>query len=257
MHKLLWTTGFNSRGFVRHRRRCTEHRLADFYRTVHDRCARTRPQLGTGRRRFQSGKSAVTGDVHRYGFPRTDLSVTLDGVTIKPALALGGWVAFKPMHGEAMVMGDLVLLESEINPVMAQDDRGRPRHHRRAQSSPALEPRHLLYACRRPRRSCQTRDRHPRGAGRKQNPGGGASEHRANPAPAMDLDTTQLDQIMEAKGQANGGVYQFNVPRRDPVSMNGMTLTPACAARCRDRYQFSADRRRQGRHHRRLRPHQR
>jgi hypothetical protein len=49
----------------------------------------------------------------------------------------------------------------------------------------------------------------------------------AAPPPAVDLDTTQLDQIMEAKGQANGGVYQFNVPRRDPVSMDGMPLTPA------------------------------
>src|SRR3954467_609363 len=65
-------------------------------------------------------KPAVSGDVHRYGFPRSDLSVTLDGVTIKPALALGGWVAFKPAHGGVMVMGDLVLLESEINPVMAK-----------------------------------------------------------------------------------------------------------------------------------------
>src|ERR1700739_4986775 len=63
-------------------------------------------------------KPAVSGDVHRYGFPRTDLAVTLDGVTIKPALALGGWIAFKPAHGGAMIMGDLVLLESEINPVM-------------------------------------------------------------------------------------------------------------------------------------------
>src|SRR5215472_12321334 len=62
--------------------------------------------------------AVVSGDVHRYGFPRTDLTVTLDGVTIKPALALGGWVAFKDMHGEAMVMGDLVLLETEVNPVM-------------------------------------------------------------------------------------------------------------------------------------------
>src|ERR1700727_2234921 len=62
--------------------------------------------------------AVVAGDVHRYGFPRTDLTVTLDGVTIKPALALGGWVAFKAMGGEAMVMGDLVLLESEINLVM-------------------------------------------------------------------------------------------------------------------------------------------
>jgi hypothetical protein len=63
-------------------------------------------------------KPAVSDDVHRYGFPRTDLTVTLDGVAIKPALALGGWVAFKPAHGGAMVMGDLVLLETEINPVM-------------------------------------------------------------------------------------------------------------------------------------------
>ena len=38
-------------------------------------------------------KPAVAGDVHRYGFPRSDLSVTLDGVTIKPSLALGGWIA--------------------------------------------------------------------------------------------------------------------------------------------------------------------
>ena len=44
-------------------------------------------------------KPAISDDVHRYGFPRTDLTVTLDGVTIKPALALGGWVAFKPAHG--------------------------------------------------------------------------------------------------------------------------------------------------------------
>src|SRR5882672_12222621 len=63
-------------------------------------------------------KPAVSDDVHRYGFPRTDLTVTLDGVTIKPALALGGWVAFQPMEEEAMVMGHLVLLEAEVNPVM-------------------------------------------------------------------------------------------------------------------------------------------
>src|SRR5437667_11739227 len=65
------------------------------------------------------GRTAtVSGQVHRYGFPRTDLSVTLDGVTIKPALALGGWVAFVPAREGAMIMGDLVLLETEVNPVM-------------------------------------------------------------------------------------------------------------------------------------------
>src|SRR6476661_7944341 len=67
------------------------------------------------------GKTAtVSGEVHRYGLPRSDLHVTLDGVAIKPALALGGWVAFAPVHGEAMVMGDLVLLETEITPVMTK-----------------------------------------------------------------------------------------------------------------------------------------
>src|SRR5215472_5141533 len=67
---------------------------------------------------FGRKAAVVSGDAHRYGFPRTDLSVTLDGVTIKPALALGGWVAFKAMNDDAMVMGDVVLLEDEINPVM-------------------------------------------------------------------------------------------------------------------------------------------
>src|SRR5712672_4503909 len=57
--------------------------------------------------------AAVSGEVHRYGIPRSDLHVTLDGVAIKPALALGGWVAFAPMHGQAMVMGDLVLRSEE------------------------------------------------------------------------------------------------------------------------------------------------
>src|SRR6266700_6359986 len=64
--------------------------------------------------------AAVGGDVHRYGFPRTDLQVTVDGVTIRPTLALGGWAAFKPAHGGAMVMGDLVLLDTEIAPVMSK-----------------------------------------------------------------------------------------------------------------------------------------
>jgi Domain of Unknown Function (DUF1259) len=48
----------------------------------------------------------------------------------------------------------------------------------------------------------------------------------ATPAAAVDLDTAQLDQLIGAKGQANGGVYQFNVPRRDPVTEGGMQMTP-------------------------------
>ena len=58
--------------------------------------------------------------MHRYGLPRSDLNVSLDGVAIKPGFALGGWVAFEPMGDKAMMMGDLVLTESEINPVMGK-----------------------------------------------------------------------------------------------------------------------------------------
>jgi hypothetical protein len=113
--------------------------------------------------------AAVSGDVHRYGFPRTDLTVTLDGVTIRPALALGGWAAFKPIHGG---------LATAIRAGLAES---------KTPLTPPAAP--------------------------------------ASP-PAIDLGTAQLDQIIGAKGQAVGGVYQFGVPRRDPISENGMQITP-------------------------------
>ena len=169
--------------------------------------------------------AAVAGDLHRYGFPRTDLTVTLDGVTIKPALALGGWVAFKPMHGEAMVMGDLVLLESEINPVMLKLIEGGLEitavHNHLLRASPATFYMHVgghgdpakmaavihdaLTASKTPLATPAT---------------------TATAPPAVDLDTAQLDQIIGVKGQPNGGVYQFAVPRRDPVSEGGMQISP-------------------------------
>jgi hypothetical protein len=169
-------------------------------------------------------KPAVSGDVHRYGFPRTDLSVTLDGVAIKPALALGGWVAFKPAHGGAMIMGDLVLLETEINPVMAKLIEGGLQitavHNHLLRANPATFYMHV---------------------GGHGDPGKMAGVIRealslsktplsvstvAGPAPA-DLNTAQLDQTIGAKGQSNGGVYQFGVPRRDPVMEDEMPITPA------------------------------
>src|ERR1700752_896897 len=62
--------------------------------------------------------SEQPGGVHKYGFPRSDLKVTVDGVPIKPALALGGWVAFESTPTGAMFMGDLVLTDTEVNLVM-------------------------------------------------------------------------------------------------------------------------------------------
>src|SRR4051795_3862935 len=60
------------------------------------------------------------GGVHKFGLPRTDLRVTLDGVAIEPALALGSWLAFQPAGGGGMGMGDLVLTQEEVNPVMSR-----------------------------------------------------------------------------------------------------------------------------------------
>jgi Domain of Unknown Function (DUF1259) len=172
------------------------------------------------------GRSAavVAGDVHRYGFPRTDLTVTLDGVTIKPTLALGGWAAFKPMHGGVMIMGDLVLLDTEINPVMAKLIENGVEitavHNHVLRGNPATyymhiggqgDPVKLATAIRTALAASKTPLTPP-----------------AAPAsqPAIDLDTAQLDQIIGVKGQPNGGVYQFGVPRRDPVSENGMQMAP-------------------------------
>src|SRR3982750_1945356 len=60
----------------------------------------------------------MPGGVYRVGLGRSDLKVTLDGVQVRPTLALGSYLAFQRMGSEAMVMGDLVLLHEEVNPVM-------------------------------------------------------------------------------------------------------------------------------------------
>ena len=173
---------------------------------------------------FGRKAAVVAGDVHRYGFPRTDLTVTLDGVTIKPALALGGWVAFKPMGSEVMAMGDLVPLEAEIKPVMTKRiENGldiTAVHNHLLRASPATfymhvgghgDPVKLATAIKAALAESKTPLTPPAAA---------------SPPPAIDLDTAQLDQIIGVKGQPNGGVYQFGVPRRDPVTQGGMALTP-------------------------------
>src|SRR3981189_3494205 len=169
-------------------------------------------------------KPAVSRAVHRYGFSRTDLTVPLDGVTIKPALALGGWVAFKPMQGEAVVMGDLVLLETEVNPVMLKLIEGGLEitavHNHLLRASPATFYLHVGGPGDPAKMAAVIRD----ALGASKTPL--APPAAAGPAPAVDLDTAQLDQLIGAKGQANGGVYQFGVPRRDPVMEGGMQIAP-------------------------------
>lgn len=173
------------------------------------------------------GKSAtISGSVHRYGFPRSDLTVKVDGVAIKPALALGGWAAFQPMGGEAMVMGDLVLLETEINPVMG----------RLLESGIEITAvhNHLLRA------NPETFYMHIAGHG---DPVRLAEALRAalalsktpfdlpvatSASPTdLPIDMPQIDRIMGSKGKMNGGVYQFSVSRRDPITESGMSVPAA------------------------------
>ncbi|UQR66147.1 DUF1259 domain-containing protein [Bradyrhizobium sp. C-145] len=168
-------------------------------------------------------KPSVADDVHRYGFPRSDLTVTLDGVTIKPALALGGWLAFKPAHGGAMVMGDLVLLETEINPVMAKMIASGIEitavHNHLLRASPATFYMHVAGHGDAVKLASAIHD----ALAESKTP---LTVAAAGNPPAIDLDTAKLDQIIGVKGQGNGGVYQFNVKRRDPITEDGMPLTP-------------------------------
>jgi len=168
--------------------------------------------------------AAVTGDVHRYGFPRSDLQVTVDGVTIKPSLALGGWTAFKPAHDGVMVMGDLVLLETEINPVMSKMIENGLEitavHNHILRGNPATFYMHIAGHGDPVKIASAIRT----ALGESKTPLTAAAP---SPPPAIDLDTAQLDQIIGAKGQNNGGVYAFGVPRRDAISENGMQIMPA------------------------------
>jgi hypothetical protein len=157
--------------------------------------------------------------VRRYGFPRSDLHVVLDGVAIKPALALGGWLAFQPMGKTAVVMGDLVLTPEEVNPVMSELLKGGLQvtavHNHLLRSSPETIYMHVL-----------GRGDAVRLAGRLHAALGLSHTPlqpptAASPA-AMDLDTAAIDRVMGRPGKANGGVYQFTFPRAEKIVEDGM-----------------------------------
>jgi uncharacterized protein DUF1259 len=173
---------------------------------------------------FGRKPAAVAGDVHRYGFPRSDLQVTVDGVGIKPAFALGGWIALKPAHGGAMAMGDLVLLETEINPVMAKLTEAGLEitavHNHLLRANPATYYMHVGGHGDPVKIATAIRD----ALAASKTPLGPPASPAAQPA--IDLDTGQLDQIIGVKGSANGGVYQFNVPRHDEIKESETVLAP-------------------------------
>jgi hypothetical protein len=158
--------------------------------------------------------------VRRYGFPRSDLHVVLDGVTIKPVLALGGWLAFQPMGASAVVMGDLVMTPDEVRPVMAELLQGGIHvtavHNHLLRSSPQIIYMHVEGRGDPARLAATLRAAFSRSHTPLARPAAGTA------TPPMDLDTAALDRIMGRSGKANGGVYQFTFPRAEKIVEGGM-----------------------------------
>jgi hypothetical protein len=170
---------------------------------------------------------AQPGGVQKYSFPRGDLHVTVGGVAVNPALALGSWVAFKRMGssgGEAMAMGDLVLTEAEVPAVVAKLQAGGVQqtalHNHLQHESPRVmylhiegrgEPAKLAEVIRTALATTKT----PPAATPPQG------------APPFPLDTAALGRALQRSGTVNGGVYQVSVPRAEPVGAEGMEIPPA------------------------------
>lgn len=166
------------------------------------------------------------GNVIKFSFPRSDLAVTVAGVRLKPALALGGWVAFKEMGaGQAAAMGDLVLTEDEVSPVMRALQSGGVEqtalHNHVLKESPRVMYMHILA--------------HGDGSkiARTIHDALGLSATPMNPpaptspAAAADLDTLAIARTLGVAGKSNGGVYQVSVPRSETIRENGMEVPPS------------------------------
>ena len=164
----------------------------------------------------------LQGDgAYKFGLPRGDLKVTVDGVQVKPTLALGSWVAFSSPGQDAMLMGDLVLAEDEVSPVMlALEENGlqiTALHNHVLHETPRVMYMHIV------------------GHGDAVKLAGSVRHVMAltkTPAPtqppttppAFDLDTTAIDEVLGHKGKVNGGVYQVGVPRAEKITEAGMPV---------------------------------
>lgn len=165
------------------------------------------------------------GAVHKYGFPRGDLDVSLGGTRLRPALALGTWIAFKRTHdGKAMAMGDLVLTEDEVAPVMAALQRGGVEqtavHNHLLGETPRVVYMHIMAKGDEAKIATTLHDAL-------------AVTHTpmAPPPPVtplrLALDTTAVAAALGVRGKGTGGVYQVSVPRPEPIRDAGEVIPPS------------------------------
>jgi hypothetical protein len=169
--------------------------------------------------------AAAPGGIYRVGLPRTDLKVTLDGVELKPGFALGGWLAFEKMSEQGMVMGDLVLTESEVAPVMTKLAAGgievTALHNHLLRNQPFTMYMHVLGQGDPVKMAAVLHA----ALAESKTPLSAAAPAPASP-PQIDLDTVAIDQTLGAKGTNNGGVYQFSIPRAEPIKDGNMDVPP-------------------------------
>jgi biotin operon repressor len=158
---------------------------------------------------------------HKYGLPRKDMNVTVNGVQIKAGLALGSWVAFKTTsQGNAMAMGDLVLSEDEVAPVMAELQSGgieiTALHNHLLNESPRVMYMHIHGMG----NATNLAKAIHAAIAKTKTPDAGA----AAAPPDLDIDTKQIDQILGHAGKNNGGIYQVGVPRAEHITDGGMAI---------------------------------
>lgn len=170
------------------------------------------------------------GGVLKFSFPRSDLRVVLNGVILKPALALGTWVAFKRIGDHVMVMGDLVLLDSEVASVMGSLQQNGVEqtalHNHLLRESPRVMYMHIRAIGNAVRIAKAVRT----ALEFTQTPlaPAPAAPAAATAAPAaLDLDTAAIAKVMGVRGKVNGGVYQLTFPRLEKIRQEKMDIPPA------------------------------
>jgi hypothetical protein len=177
------------------------------------------------------GKSgtAMPGGVYRVGLPRTDLHVTIDGVELKAGFALGSWLAFQADGNATMVMGDLVLTEAEIEPVMTKLAEGgidiTALHNHLLRAQPPTFYMHVLGHGDAVTLATALHE----GLSLSKTPLGdaGTGASAGTPPPSIDLDTAMIDSTLGAKGRVAGGVYQFGIARAGTIKDGGMEVPVA------------------------------
>jgi len=165
------------------------------------------------------------GEVYKIGFPRTDLRVSVHGLAIKPGLALGSWAAFMGTDENAMVMGDLVLLQDEVNPVM-EKLRSAGFEITAVHNHLIDETPHVMYMHYMGHGTAAQLAASLRGALTvSKTPLEKPAPSAEPPAPPAWVKT--VEDHLGRKGAFKGGVLAFGIPRADAITLNGMAIAPA------------------------------